>query len=144
MDSTTTTARGTITGSCLPEMVISVLSPFLFTVCWGCEMEGVGLTAARRISLDPSLSPPSVPPEWLVFLETDPFSEKNGSLLLLPEDREAAKPSPISTPLYGADGKDSLCKQRVKFVEDRLAKSGGKPVGNAFDHAAAGISGSHQ
>ena len=68
MDSTTTTARGTMMGSWRPWMEISISSPDWFTVCWGAAMDGVGLKAARKIRSDPSLIPPRTPPEWLVRL----------------------------------------------------------------------------
>ena len=98
MDSTTTTARGTMTGSCLPWMEISISSPDSFTVCCVFAIEEVGFTAARRISLAPSLIPPSVPPEWFVSLHTFPSFMRKGSLFLLPTEEAAENPSPISTP----------------------------------------------
>ena len=98
MASTTTTARGTMTGSCLPWMEMSISSPASFTVCCVAAMEGVGLTAARNIRSEPSLMPPKVPPEWLVFFTVFPSLMQKGSLLVLPTEWETAKPSPISTP----------------------------------------------
>ena len=67
MASTTTTARGTMTGSCLPCMESSISFPSEVTVCCGRAIDGVGLTAARKIRVLPSLKPPRVPPEWLVL-----------------------------------------------------------------------------
>ena len=61
--STTTTARGTIIGSWRPLRLISIAFQSLLTVCCVAEMDGVGLTAARKNNREPSLMPPSVPPE---------------------------------------------------------------------------------
>ena len=44
--STTTTALGTITGSCLPLISISVCSPDLVTLLCLAATDGVGLNAA--------------------------------------------------------------------------------------------------
>ena len=63
IDSTTTTARGTITGSCRPVIVRETGFPSLSTVSCALEMEGVGLMATRKTSGAPSLIPPNVPPE---------------------------------------------------------------------------------
>ena len=60
--STTTTALGTITGSCLPLMVSSLLLPVLSTVCWGSEMDGVGFIAHLNTISEPSDIPPNIPP----------------------------------------------------------------------------------
>ena len=63
IDSTTTTARGAMIGSCLPLME-SMVSSFLFvTVFCSLYMDGVGLNEARRMISEPSLIPPSIPPE---------------------------------------------------------------------------------
>ena len=63
IDSTTTTALGTIIGSCRPFIEISMFSPDLVTVCCVLAIEGVGFIAALSISGEPSVMPPSVPPE---------------------------------------------------------------------------------
>ena len=68
MDSITTTARGTIMGSCLPLMATSISSPEVFTVCCFVKIEGVGFTWARSRMGKPSLMPPRMPPAWLVYL----------------------------------------------------------------------------
>ena len=97
MDSTTTTARGTMIGSCLPLIEISISSLSIFTVDWGRAMEGVGLMAARTISSEPSLIPPRTPPEWLVLFIICPSWTANASLFVLPFEAAARNPSPIST-----------------------------------------------
>ena len=66
--STTTTALGTITGSCRPFISISILSPVLLMVCCRLAMDGVGFTAALTIISLPSLIPPSIPPALFVIL----------------------------------------------------------------------------
>ena len=50
-------------GSCRPLILISISFPSLLTVCCVAAMDGVGLTAARKNNREPSLMPPSVPPE---------------------------------------------------------------------------------
>lgn len=62
IDSTTTTALGTIIGSCLPLIFTVIASPDLFTVCCVLAMDGVGLKAARKTISEPSLIPPRIPP----------------------------------------------------------------------------------
>ena len=48
--STHTTARGTMQQSCLPPiLIISSVFVFRFTVCWGLEIEGVGLKATLAV-----------------------------------------------------------------------------------------------
>ena len=70
MASTTTTARGD------DDRVVSALDRDLQIVSFPVhgvllrEMEGVGLTAARRMTALPSLMPPRVPPAWFVRLCT--------------------------------------------------------------------------
>ncbi len=63
IDSTTTTARGTMMGSWRPFMRTSIGSPRRFTVSWTEAIDGVGLKAARKMMGAPSLSPPVMPPE---------------------------------------------------------------------------------
>ena len=99
IDSTTTTARGTIIGSWRPEISISIFSPEVFTVFCGCEMEGVGFIAARKMIGLPSLRPPRIPPLWLVCLVIWPSLERNGSLLQLPFEEETENPGYVLTAL---------------------------------------------
>lgn len=75
--STTTTALGTITGSCLPFISISLSFPSLFTVCCSCAIDGVGFTAALNTILLPSLIPPKIPPALFVFLRQCYYHYKN-------------------------------------------------------------------
>ena len=96
--STTTTARGTIIGSWRPLMEISISSPDLFTVCCVAAIEGVGFMAALKISGEPSVMPPRVPPEWFVSFETAPSLIIKASLFVSPVAFAASKPSPISKP----------------------------------------------
>lgn len=85
MASTTTTALGTITGSCRPVMVIAVFSKALVTVFCSCPIEGVGFIAALKITGEPSLIPPRIPPEWLDSLKILPPLTPKESLLMLPK-----------------------------------------------------------
>ena len=62
MDSTTTTALGTITGSWRPRMAMVVFFPLRVMVLCSLEMEGVGFMAALRMIRLPSLIPPRIPP----------------------------------------------------------------------------------
>ena len=81
-------------------MDISVSFPAAVTVFCGTEIEGVGFTAARKRTGEPSLIPPSVPPEWLEAFFIVPSSDSSKrSLFVLPQDFDARKPSPISKPL---------------------------------------------
>lgn len=68
MDSTTTTALGTMMGSWRPWMEISISSPDWFTVCWGAAMDGVGLKAAPEDQVGAVADTARTPPEWLVRL----------------------------------------------------------------------------
>lgn len=77
MDSTTTTARGTMTGSWRPFTEICLLPPSFVMVDCSLEIEGVGLTDTRKKMSLPSLMPPRIPPEWLVSLMIFP----SGSLV---------------------------------------------------------------
>ena len=115
MDSTTTTARGTMTGSWRPLMIISVFSPSLVTVDCGCEMDGVGFTAARKMILLPSLIPPRTPPAWLVSLVILPSFVWKESLLILPFVSAALKPSPISKPLTAPMDSIALARLASSF-----------------------------
>lgn len=65
MDSTTTTARGTMTGSWRPFTEICLLPPSFVMVDCSLEIEGVGLTDTRKKMSLPSLMPPRIPPEWI-------------------------------------------------------------------------------
>ncbi len=73
--STTTTALGTMTGSWRPVMEMLVFSPSAVTVSCSLAIDGVGFTAARTRMACPSLIPPSIPPEWFVFLWMQPSLE---------------------------------------------------------------------
>ena len=99
MDSMTTTALGTMIGSCRPFTESSTSSMKVLTVCCTEEIDGVGLMAARKQTVLPSLIPPSVPPEWLVCFANCPFWMQNASLFSVPFAFAAANPSPISKPL---------------------------------------------
>jgi len=61
--SITGTALGTIQGSWRPFTRIVVISLVLReNVCWGREIDGVGLIAARKIRGIPVVMPPRIPP----------------------------------------------------------------------------------
>ena len=66
MDSTTTTARETMIGSCLPWMDDSWQAPSRPSIVWVWAIEGVGLKDARKNTVVPSLIPPKIPPLWFV------------------------------------------------------------------------------
>ena len=94
--STTTTALGTMTGSCLPLMETLISSLLLLTVVCSFNIEGVALKLALIMISLPSLMPPSIPPAWfehlvmvLLFVTLKP------SLSADPVFLDTAMPSPI-------------------------------------------------
>jgi len=64
---TTTTALGTITGSCLPFISSFTSSLTAFTVSCSIAIDGVGFIAAFIMIGEPSLIPPKIPPDIFVF-----------------------------------------------------------------------------
>ena len=85
-------------------MAMVISSPASFTVCWGLEMEGVGLKPALIRMVLPSLIPPRIPPLWLLPFRKLPSKEgesfssrKNASLFSEPRLLDTSMPSPIST-----------------------------------------------
>ena len=125
--STTTTARGTMIGSWRPLILMSISSPDLFTVCCVDAIEGVGLIAARKMRGDPSLIPPSVPPEWFVAFFTCPFSMTKESLLVSPVASAATKPSPISNPLTAPIDTIALARFASSFSKTGSPRPTGRP-----------------
>ena len=127
MDSTTTTALGTMTGSCLPLMEMVISSPSLLTVsCWE-KMEGVGFIWARRRICEPSLMPPSIPPAWLVDLRTLPFCMRKASLFSEPRREDTSTPSPISTALTAPMDITALARFASSFSKTGSPRPAGTP-----------------
>ena len=63
MLSSTTTARGTMHGSCRPAISKTAFSRLAMSIVrCACAMEGVGLIAARKITGMPLVMPPVIPP----------------------------------------------------------------------------------
>ena len=116
MDSTTTTALGTIMGSWRPLIEISIFSPWRFTVYWIAATDGVGLKAARIRIGAPSLIPPVIPPEWFVFFITFPsWSMRYASLLCKPSEEAAAIPAPTSKDFTAPMEKMALARLASSF-----------------------------
>ena len=97
-----------------PELT-KFLGQQCMTVDCGCEMDGVGFTAARKMILLPSLIPPRTPPAWLVSLVILPSFVWKESLLILPFVSAALKPSPISKPLTAPMDSIALARLASSF-----------------------------
>ena len=128
--STTTTALGTMTGSCRPFMRISRSAPSLSTVRWAADTEGVALNAALTTTGDmPSLMPPRIPPELLEPFVTVPSAEiRKGSLSSVPHLPAASKPAPISTP-FTAPMDITAWARRASYLSKTVSP---RPAGMPF------------
>src|SRR5208283_633084 len=95
--SRTTTARGTMQGSCRPATLrVAGERSARFTVRCALAMDDVGLTATRKTTGMPVERPPRIPPALLVSVRTFPWTQTNGSLCSLPFMRAARNPAPNS------------------------------------------------
>ncbi len=78
MDSTTTTARGIITGSWRPLISICTFSPSRFTVSCGWKNRRRWLGMRRGYNIIPSLMPPKIPPaKFVCFSLCHPLPYRN-------------------------------------------------------------------
>ena len=89
-------------------------------------MDGVGFTAARNTSGIPSLIPPSIPPQLLLFVTTRPEDVSKQSLFSLPRILAAAKPAPVLSTLdkLSADVNTLLAKDHPDVKAEDLIVSG--------------------
>ena len=95
MLSITTTARGTMQGSCRPAISKTAFSRLATsTVRCARAMDGVGLIAARKITGIPLVMPPVTPPLWLLSQVTPSPSMRIASFASLPRISASAMPSP--------------------------------------------------
>ncbi len=77
--------------------------PFSFTVFLKLCDRGVGFMAARMIRREPSLNPPSVPPERLLSFSILPFCSMEG--IIVPASGRSAASKTVAD-LYAFDGPD--------------------------------------
>ena len=138
MASTTTTARGTMTGSCLPCMESSISFPSEVTVCCGRAIDGVGLTAARKIRCCRRLSAQGAAGVVGPFPDTGTIKSKS-IIVVTAFCKGRAKTISDLYSFHRADGHDCLRKSSVQFVKDRFADSCRNPFDLTFDDPAGRI-----
>ncbi len=122
--STTTTALGTMHGSCLPSILMVVSSIFVrSTVRCSLAMDAVGLKATRNSMGMPLLMPPSTPPASF-FAVREPSLHHHERVVVL---RAAHAGGPEARTELDAldrgDGEHHLGQFALDRVEERLAQS---------------------
>ena len=106
------------------------------TVCWGREMDGVGLTARRSVRGMPLVMPPRMPPAWLVVRDHAAVGDDEGVVVGRAAGPGGGKAGAELHALDGGNAEEGRCQSVLHAVEHGPAQSGGKSDGGALDDAA--------